>query len=100
MTKSLAPQVDAFLSHFKGIVIESTDPLVITTYDDQYYLDAEWMVYSNHLVPCGLVRRSGRGLLHHGKRMPWVTWLMPGLIRKSASWPIRPIRQLPRKSSG
>jgi peptide/nickel transport system substrate-binding protein len=24
-------------------VIESTDPLVITTYDDLYYLDAEWM---------------------------------------------------------
>jgi peptide/nickel transport system substrate-binding protein len=42
--EALAPQVDAFLSHIKGIVIESTDPLVITTYDDQYYLDAEWMV--------------------------------------------------------
>ena len=42
--EALAPQVDAFMSHFKGVVIESTDPLVITTYDDQYYLDAEWMV--------------------------------------------------------
>jgi len=41
---ALQPVVDAFLSHFKGIVIESTDPLVITTYDDQYFLDAEWMV--------------------------------------------------------
>jgi peptide/nickel transport system substrate-binding protein len=37
------PTLDAFLSHFKGVVIESTDPLVITTYDDLYYLDAEWI---------------------------------------------------------
>ncbi len=44
--EALAPQVDAFLSHFKGIVIESTDPLVITTYDDQIYLDAEYLVTS------------------------------------------------------
>jgi len=44
--EGLAPQVDAFLSHFKAVVIESTDPLVITTYDDQIYLDAEWMITS------------------------------------------------------
>ena len=42
--EALAPAIDAFLSHFRGVVIESTDPLVITSYDDQYYLDAEWMV--------------------------------------------------------
>jgi peptide/nickel transport system substrate-binding protein len=42
--EALAPNVDAFISHFKGVVIESTDPLVITTYDDQYFLDAELMV--------------------------------------------------------
>jgi peptide/nickel transport system substrate-binding protein len=41
--EALAPQVDAFLSHFRGVTIDSTDPLVITTYDDLYYLDAEWM---------------------------------------------------------
>ena len=41
--ESLAPNVDAFISHFKGVVIESTDPLVITTYDDLWYLDAEWI---------------------------------------------------------
>jgi peptide/nickel transport system substrate-binding protein len=36
------PTLDAFLSHFKGVKIVSTDPLVIETYDDQFYLDAEW----------------------------------------------------------
>ena len=40
------PSVEAYLSHFKGVVIESTDPLVITTYDDTFWLDAEWMVTS------------------------------------------------------
>jgi peptide/nickel transport system substrate-binding protein len=34
--------LESFLSHFKGVQIESTDPLVITTYDDALYLDAEW----------------------------------------------------------
>jgi peptide/nickel transport system substrate-binding protein len=42
--ESAQPTVDAFLSHFKGVRITSTDPLVIETYDDQIYLDAEWMV--------------------------------------------------------
>jgi peptide/nickel transport system substrate-binding protein len=32
---------DAFLSHFKGVQIVSTDPLVIATYDDNYFADAE-----------------------------------------------------------
>jgi peptide/nickel transport system substrate-binding protein len=45
--EALAPLTDAYLSHFRGVVIESTDPLVITTYDDRYFLDAEWMVYYN-----------------------------------------------------
>jgi peptide/nickel transport system substrate-binding protein len=36
-----APNVDAFLSHIKGIKIVSTDPLVIESYDDMYLLDAE-----------------------------------------------------------
>lgn len=39
-----APNIDAFLSHFRAVKIVSTDPLVITTWDDQYFLDAEWMV--------------------------------------------------------
>ena len=45
--EAIAPVVDAYLSHFKGVVMKSTDPLVITTYDDRYYLDAEWIVYYN-----------------------------------------------------
>ncbi len=32
---------DAFLSHFKGVQIISTDPLVIATWDDNYFADAE-----------------------------------------------------------
>jgi peptide/nickel transport system substrate-binding protein len=36
-----APALDAYMSHFKGVKIVSTDPLTIETYDDQYSLDAE-----------------------------------------------------------
>jgi len=36
-----APNLEAFLSHFKGVQIESTDPLTIATYDDNFYADAE-----------------------------------------------------------
>jgi peptide/nickel transport system substrate-binding protein len=32
---------DAFLSHFKGVQILSTDPLTIATWDDNYFADAE-----------------------------------------------------------
>jgi peptide/nickel transport system substrate-binding protein len=59
--EALAPQVDAFLSHFKGLVIESTDPLVITTYDDRYYLDAEWMVYPTTWFPNVITTATGSG---------------------------------------
>lgn len=44
--EALAPGVESFLSHFKGVRIVSTDPLVIESYDDQYFLDAEAMVRS------------------------------------------------------
>jgi len=36
-----AGNLEAFLSHFKGVQILSTDPLVIATYDDNVYADAE-----------------------------------------------------------
>jgi peptide/nickel transport system substrate-binding protein len=39
--ESLEPGVETFLTHFKGVRILSTDPLVIETYDDQYAMDAE-----------------------------------------------------------
>jgi peptide/nickel transport system substrate-binding protein len=41
--------IDAFMSHFKGVRITSTDPLTIETYEDAYQLDAEWMVSRNYL---------------------------------------------------
>jgi peptide/nickel transport system substrate-binding protein len=39
--ESAASSLEAFLAHFKGFKIISTDPLVIETYDDLWYLDAE-----------------------------------------------------------
>ncbi len=39
--ESLASTLDAFLAHFKGVQITSTDPLTIVTYDDLWTLDAE-----------------------------------------------------------
>jgi peptide/nickel transport system substrate-binding protein len=38
------PTLTALMTHFKGVKIVSTQPLVIETYDDSYYLDAEWIV--------------------------------------------------------
>lgn len=49
--------LDAFLAHFKGVRIVSTQPLVIETYDDIYQLDAElnvvswWPSYSTGEAP-------------------------------------------------
>ncbi|HEY64529.1 MAG TPA: ABC transporter substrate-binding protein [Caldilineae bacterium] len=39
--EAVVPDLQSFLSHFKGVRIVSTDPLIIETYDDQYSLDAE-----------------------------------------------------------
>ena len=39
--EAYVPQLDVFMAHFKGVKIVSTDPLVIESYDDRYYLDAE-----------------------------------------------------------
>lgn len=44
--ESAVPALEAYQSHFKGVKIVSTDPLVIETYDDTFYLDAEWGVTS------------------------------------------------------
>jgi peptide/nickel transport system substrate-binding protein len=71
--ESYVPILDAFMSHFKGIVIESTDPLVITTYDDQYYLDAEWMVRT--WFPGVIVYGSGA--------TPWHTFALGNLADAS-----------------
>jgi peptide/nickel transport system substrate-binding protein len=39
--EAAASSLEAFLATFKGVVIESTNPLVITSYTDSYQLDAE-----------------------------------------------------------
>jgi peptide/nickel transport system substrate-binding protein len=43
--------VEAFQSHFRGVHIISTDPLVIETYDDAFLPDAEVMVTQNMTYP-------------------------------------------------
>ncbi len=68
---SIAPQVESFLSSFKGVKIVSTDPLVIETYSDLWNLDAElnvsdwWPFYAQgqaawHALAIGL-KADGAG---------------------------------------
>ncbi len=48
---------EAFLTHFKGVKIVSTDPLVIETYDDRADLDAENLVggyYTENWFPADM----------------------------------------------
>lgn len=54
--------VDAFLSTFRGVQIESTDPLVITTYNDTVNLDVEWMAWTSTWWP-----------YYAGGQAPWST---------------------------
>jgi peptide/nickel transport system substrate-binding protein len=42
--EAAAENLAAFMDHFKGVKIVSTDPLTIETYDDLFYLDAESIV--------------------------------------------------------
>jgi peptide/nickel transport system substrate-binding protein len=60
------PNCDTFKSHFKGVKIVSTDPLVIESYDDTVALDAE--------VQVGLI-----GGTQPGYSLNWfpTTWLAP-----------------------
>jgi len=39
--EAAVPNFESFMSHFKGVKIVSKDPLIIETYDDLWYLDAE-----------------------------------------------------------
>lgn len=43
--------LDGYLSHFRGVRVVSTSPLVIETYDDAYLLDAELIVSQNQTYP-------------------------------------------------
>ncbi len=49
--EATVPATEGFLSHFKGVRIVSTSPLVIETYDDTYQLDAETLVSGFSLYP-------------------------------------------------
>jgi len=44
--ESTVAPVEAYMAHFKGLRILSTDPLTIETYDNEYSLDAELCVTS------------------------------------------------------
>lgn len=44
--ETLVPGLEAFLASFRGVQVESTDPLVISTYTDAYALDAETFGFS------------------------------------------------------
>ena len=49
-------EYEAFMAHFKGFTFNFTAPgydLVITTYDDQFYMDAELIAYGNTWYPTG-----------------------------------------------
>lgn len=49
-----APELDAFMTHFKGLVFNFTTPgydLIVTTYDDLWYLDAELIANQNSWFP-------------------------------------------------
>lgn len=71
--EAAVPTLEAFQSHFKGVRIVSEDPLVIETYDDMYYLDAELNVFgwwpnyaygpgSWHALALGILAESNKEL--------------------------------------
>jgi len=45
------PGTEGYQSHFRGVRIVSTEPLVIETYDDAFLLDAEVMITQNNVYP-------------------------------------------------
>jgi peptide/nickel transport system substrate-binding protein len=77
--EAYAPALEAFQASFKGVVIESVDPLVITSYTDAYQLDAEnfgfswWPNYGqgpaawHNLTPAILGEQAGEIALTNDK---------------------------------
>jgi peptide/nickel transport system substrate-binding protein len=49
--EATVPGTEGFQTHFKGVRVVSTDPLVIETYDDTYQLDAETLISNFGLYP-------------------------------------------------
>ncbi len=41
--EAYVPEYESFMEYFRGVRIISADPLVIETYSDLWYLDAEWI---------------------------------------------------------
>jgi peptide/nickel transport system substrate-binding protein len=68
------PGLDAFLASFKGVQIESTDPLVISTYTDAYALDAETFGFSWYPAN-SITYTQGPGAWHN---------LTPSILAESA----------------
>jgi peptide/nickel transport system substrate-binding protein len=51
---SYVPAFEAFMDHFKGVEFKFDDPdydLIVTTYDDQWYMDAELIARGNSWFP-------------------------------------------------
>lgn len=72
--EAYVPGLDAFLATFKGVQIESTDPLVISTYTDSYQLDVE--TFGLSWFPAnGVVYPQGPGAWHN---------LTPAIMAESA----------------
>lgn len=65
-----AETVAAFMDHFKGVKVVSTDPLTIETYDDLYQLDAENFVstwWPNYTYGPGAWHNMALGVLADGE---------------------------------
>ena len=69
--------LEAYLSHFRGVRIVLTDPLVIETYDDAFLLDAEVMVTQNMTYP----NPTWWPQYTYGEA-PWHT-LVPGMLAET-----------------
>lgn len=63
--ETLVPGLDAFKASFRGVQIESTDPLVISTYTDAYALDAETFGFSWYPADGGGFFTQGAGAWHN-----------------------------------
>ena len=63
--EAFVPSLETFQQAFKGVQIESTDPLVISTYTDSYALDAETFVQSSWYPANGTTYTQGPAAWHN-----------------------------------
>ena len=77
--EDVAGNLEAFLTHFKGVQILSTDPLTIATYDDNFYADAEldvtawWPQYGYGEAPWQAIAVGNMAVAN--KELAWGTGL-------------------------